>query len=170
MPLAAGRTNAGRGSTPRPSSGRTGSTPSSRAIRRSRTSSSPCCVEQLRPDAWAIDLRGMWPPQGAVAYDGIIESIYRLRPLEPSWSIEAARRAVEADVASVEAFKASEPAKAATVAEALDTYGKTFGSPQSRRAAQRSTRRARRASRPVRLAPVSGASTRRGGRTLKSRA
>ena len=78
--------------------------------------------EQVRSDTWRHELRDLWPPAGSVAYDGITERTYKLRPLEASWSLEATREAIDADIASVGAFRREEPAKAASIADELEAY------------------------------------------------
>jgi len=75
--------------------------------------------EECRVDTWARPSRGIWPPCGAVVYDGITEHArFPAGETRPA----AIGAAVEADVASVVAFRENEPAKAATIAEALDRY------------------------------------------------
>jgi hypothetical protein len=82
--------------------------------------------EEVRAQVWAHELRDLWPPQGAIAHDGITATTKACRPVGPYdgriWSPETVRLAVEADTASVEAFRKAKPKAAATVDIELDDY------------------------------------------------
>lgn len=78
--------------------------------------------EQVRTEIWRHDLRDLWPPGGALAYDGITKRTERACPSGPDFPIEKTRAAVEADLASVEAFRAAKPKAAAEIADELDAY------------------------------------------------
>jgi hypothetical protein len=79
----------------------------------------------VRADTWRHPWREeMWPPEGAIVYDGITADARRYRPgLGPhdGW-LEKVRAAVEADIASVERFRQNNPEAAAEVADELDEY------------------------------------------------
>ncbi len=98
--------------------------------------------EQVRTEVWRDPLRDLWPPVAALKYDGITETTKGRRPGRPFpeyawddrkkrygpvsdpvvWTPERVREAVEADVASVEAFREAKPTSAAEIGEELDGY------------------------------------------------
>jgi hypothetical protein len=96
--------------------------------------------EQVRTVTWRHELRDLWPPVAALRYDGITQLTKAQRPHRPYrkttwtaeepvradtdtvWTLEGLREAVEADVASVEAFRQAKPTAAAEIAEELDGY------------------------------------------------
>ena len=103
--------------------------------------------EQVRPEVWRDELRSLWPPVAALRYDGITETTKARRPGRPwppygwdpvtkrygpigdpvTWTPELVREAVEADVASVEAFRKAKPAPAKEIAEELEAYVRDLG-------------------------------------------
>jgi len=81
--------------------------------------------EECRASTWgAIPNRGIWPPMGAVVYDGITEHTHGQHPTSRGrrWDLDIFLAALELDVESVATFRREEPAKAATIVEALDEY------------------------------------------------
>jgi len=80
--------------------------------------------EQVRAQTWCSDIRGIWPPYAATVYDHITQHTHSQHPTSrgTAWDLEIFCAAVEVDVASVAAFRENEPAKAATIVEALDDY------------------------------------------------
>lgn len=74
--------------------------------------------ERARRMTWKHEDRdGCWPPEGAIAYDGITAKARQVHP-----DAETMAAAVDADIASVEAFRQREPAAAAQIADELEEY------------------------------------------------
>jgi hypothetical protein len=101
----------------------------------------PAVWERVRVQVWRNELRDLWPPMGAVVYDGICDATQRFRPHAPFvaneftdsrygavpgteviWSVDQVRRAVDEDVASVEAFRRAKASAAAEITDELNVY------------------------------------------------
>jgi hypothetical protein len=101
--------------------------------------------ETVRVEVWRDPLRDLWPPVAALKYDGITETTKGRRPGRPwppygwdgkrygpigepiVWTPGRVREAVEADVASVEAFREAKPAAATEIADELELYVRDLG-------------------------------------------
>jgi len=80
--------------------------------------------EESRVVSWEHPFRVIWPPKGAVVYDGITELTQRQHPTRrgQEWRLAEMRKAVEADIASVETFRREHPTEAAEISGSLNDY------------------------------------------------
>jgi hypothetical protein len=80
--------------------------------------------QTVRAATWGIPYRGIWPPHAAFVYDGFTELTHKQHPTSRgvAWNIEDMREAVEADIASVEAFRKADPEAAEEIVDELDGF------------------------------------------------
>jgi hypothetical protein len=83
--------------------------------------------QRCRRASWAHEWRDtMWPPVAAQVYDGVGATADEVRPWQrsddPAGTLDEFRAAVEADIASVTAFRLNDPDAADEVDDYLDVY------------------------------------------------
>ena len=80
--------------------------------------------EGVRTLCWKHPLRGIGPPSGAIAWDGLSERLLWFNPIgyPREWRPESVTARFESDLASVERFRLEKPKAAREIVDDLDDY------------------------------------------------